>query len=386
MSTPSASAVVTVNCEKITPEQLSQLLTSSTDPVSRKVAFNPPSDADSVHQNEFLPGYWLYTGSSIANSSDFGAYDKEMSDDNTSSSNVQVRQFLNPFSVIAPGAGVVGDALKHHVRKEILENISVVGLCDSQDTSNSSGIVAMVGGGLFELNNNGPDYFKYGDIVFYDVPDMEVVGQNVTTEPCSRLISRSLGAFIPYSAKKFVGIIFPDPAHRTIEHVNTLFRTNSLSNDYFNFIETNEYLTKANPSTDPDVVRLNPRVDRTNAEKRTLVDTFFRNQQLEPNLIAIRNYLADTPHLVKYRNVGGFDGSEIFVHHFIIGRDNDHCCFTFYHLLLAAVTALNDDDFNTYHHQAVNMQSDILQQFLLRKKGICMKPGGPGEKISIMLT
>jgi hypothetical protein len=371
MSTPSASTSVTVNCETIKAEQLSQLATSSADTASRQVVFNPHSDADSSHEKEFQPGYWLYTGSSTANANDFGEYDKVMSSDHNTDQNVQVRQFLNPFSVPKSTVGLEGDNLKAHVRRQILDNVSVVGLCDSQNGGNGQGIVAMVGGGLFALKNNGPDYFKYGDIVLYDVPDIEVNGTNISTEPCSRLISRSLGAYIPYSAEKFVDLVIQDTRDKEVAFVEGKYGNNNLSSGFNDMVKGKDY-TDANPG----------------AEKAAVVDAFLNGYvNITANYGEIRKFFG-SPEMKKYQSLNSFDGTEAVLNHFAttVGS-SDHSCFTFYQMLKQAVEAVKDPvNFGKYHNASVNMQSNILLDHLTRKKGICMKPGGPGETISVMLT
>jgi len=367
MTVPSASLSVTVNCETLKPEELAQLLTSSASTAERLLVFLPPSDADSVREHEYQANYWLYTGSSKTVMDDFGPYNDAMSSDHNGASDVKVRQFLNPFSVTK--SELRDNALKQHIRKEILSNISVVGLSDTQNEGNGKGLVAKVGGGLFALKNNGPDHIKYGDIVVYDVPDIEVVGANVTTEPCSRLISRSLGAYIPYSAKKFVESCIPDVTKRNEEFVNIKYGHGNAGATFDALLRSQAF----NDLTDNDAKFAMIRDKIIAHDFTTVKDSEIRA-------------LFDSPDMEKYKYQNSFDGTDVALHYFAVGVDNPSCRFTFYNLLRQAARVYNNPVACKFHEEVVNLQYTIFVNHLTRKKGICMKPGGPGETIAVMLT
>lgn len=363
MTVPSASLSVTVNCETMKPDELANLLTSSASTAARTPVFLPPSDADSVREAEFQPNYWLYTGSSAAVADDFGPYNDAMSSDHMAKKDVVVRQFLNPFSVTKDET-LSDHALKHHIRREILDNICVVGLSDTQNEGNGKGLVAKVGGGLFALNNNGPDYFKYGDVVVYDIPDFEVSGKNVTTEPCSRLISRSLGSYIPYSARKFVEACIPGVGDRNEEYVNNKYGPGNLSAHLPTLIASREYGAA-----------------RTDAEKNDLIHKLVES----PDDDAIRD-LFNSSEMEKYKFQNSFDGTDVALYYFSSNIRNPSCRNTFYQLLKQAARVYGNPGACKFHEDVVNLQHDILLDHWTRKKGICLKPGGPDEKIAVMLT
>lgn len=367
MTVPSASLSVTVNCETMKPDELANLLTSSASTATRTPVFNPPSDADSVREAEFQANYWLYTGSASAVADDFGPYNDAMSSDHMAKKDVVVRQFLNPFSVTK--TNLTDHALKHYIRREILNNICVVGLSDTQNEGNGKGLVAKVGGGLFALNNNGPDYFKYGDVVVYDVPDIEVSGHNVTTEPCSRLISRSLGSYIPYSARKFVEACIPDVGDRKEEFVTTTYGLGGAAATFDAIVSSQLF---------QDAVDIN--------EKIRLIRNLAVNYGYDyPNENSIRA-LFDSTEMKKYMFQNSFDGTDVALYYFLSNIGDANCCNTFYQLLKQAARVYGNPDACKFHEEVVNLQHDILLDHLTRKKGICMKPGGPGEKIAVMLT
>jgi hypothetical protein len=172
---------------------------------NRVVVFRPHNSSDAV-ENEYKLGEWVYTPHTEGHANDEDAkYNSQMNMGKGIASNVPVRCFLNPFTLKAFSAGnnIVGDNLKHHIMKEMRDSINVVGLLA---TDSQTDIVAMVGGGPFNVRN-GPDPLYFGDIVVWDVPAVEVNGDRVTSDPGARVISRSASAYVPFSCRKFYTLL-----------------------------------------------------------------------------------------------------------------------------------------------------------------------------------
>lgn len=193
----------TVSCQPMTSIEVSNLSSSETE--GRIVVFRPHNSSDAV-EPEYRIGEWVYTPHVEGHSNDEDAkYSSQMNMGKGIAPNVQVRCFLNPFTLRAlpAGAALQGNNLKYHIMKEMRESINVVGLLA---TDSQTDIVAMVGGGPFNIRN-GPDPLYYGDIVVYDVQDVIVDGDRITSDPCSRVISRSASAYVPFSTRKLYRLL-----------------------------------------------------------------------------------------------------------------------------------------------------------------------------------